>query len=237
MKKEKEAKPEKNKKPSIPTIVFALLFLMALLGGLYLYSRNVVLEKSLKTLKQTPQAASNAETKELTDKLGKIIQLPRETPTIATVTDISKLKDQAFFKNAKNGYKVFLFTNAKKAILYDPVGNKVIDIQPINVVNNASSSAAAAQTVRIALYNGTVTTGLTNTVEKQLSGSYSNIAVISKSNASKNDYRQTLVIDQSGNEANVAQALAKTLNGKVGDLPSGEKKADNADILIILGAQ
>ncbi|MGE5042132.1 MAG: LytR C-terminal domain-containing protein [Candidatus Levyibacteriota bacterium] len=238
-KKEKEEpKPEKkNKAPSVPTVVFALLFLGALLGGIYLYSRNVALEKTLKSLKQNTQTVNADETKQLMEKLGKIIELPKETPTVATVTDITKLQNQPFFKNAKNGFKVFLYTTAKKAILYDPVGNKVIDIQPINVINNASSSAQQQQNIKVALYNGTTITGFTTTIEKQLSTSYNNIAVIDKENAAKNDYKETVVIDQSGKQGAVAQTLAKALNGIVGDLPQGEKKAENADILIILGTK
>jgi hypothetical protein len=65
--------------------------------------------------------------------VGLLIVLPKnETPTIATVSDPSVLKNQAFFVDAKKGDKVLIYTNAKKAILYDPVIKKIINVAPVN---------------------------------------------------------------------------------------------------------
>lgn len=50
-----------------------------------------------------------------------------ETPTIATVSDITKLQGQPFFAKAQNGDKVYVYSNAKKAILYRPSENKIIE--------------------------------------------------------------------------------------------------------------
>lgn len=65
-------------------------------------------------------------------KVGALIELPKgETPTIATVTDPSKLQDQAFFANAKAGDIVLIYTGAREAYLYDPVQNKLVEVAPI----------------------------------------------------------------------------------------------------------
>lgn len=78
------------------------------------------------------------EAKDLIEKVSKLVVLPQdETPTIATVSDVEKLKDQPFFANAKNGYKVLIYTNAKKAILYDPFENKIVEIAPVNLGQSA----------------------------------------------------------------------------------------------------
>jgi hypothetical protein len=55
-----------------------------------------------------------------------------ETPTIATVSDPEKLKDQPFFANAKKGDKVLIFSNSAKAILYSPTEDKIVEVAPIN---------------------------------------------------------------------------------------------------------
>lgn len=68
--------------------------------------------------------------------VGKLIVLPDEVPTVATVTDLEKLKDQAFFKNAKIGDKVLIYLKAEKAILYDSESNKIIELAPLNTYNN-----------------------------------------------------------------------------------------------------
>jgi len=72
----------------------------------------------------------------LVEKVGEHMFLPLdENPTIATVSDSQALKGQAFFENAKIGDKVLIYANAKKAILYDPVADKIVTIAPVSTDN------------------------------------------------------------------------------------------------------
>lgn len=81
------------------------------------------------------------ETKKLLDRVAELIVLPAdEEPTIATVADPEKLKDQAFFSKAKKGDKVLIYTNAKKAILYDPVNHKIVEVAPLNLGETAGTT-------------------------------------------------------------------------------------------------
>ena len=90
-------------------------------------------------------AAVQAETDALVAAVGKLISLPTdETPTIATVTDVSKVKDQPFFKNAVNGDKVLIYTKAQKAILYDPTANKIVEVGAVNINNQAQAAPDAS---------------------------------------------------------------------------------------------
>lgn len=80
------------------------------------------------------QAQVQAEIDKLVADVGKLIALPKdEKPTVATVTDIEKVKDQPFFKNAKNGDKVLIYTNEKKAILYRPTENLIVEVGAVNI--------------------------------------------------------------------------------------------------------
>ena len=110
--------------------IIVVLVVIALAGagtGYYFYSQY-------ETLKQNPQALTDKENANLVAKLGQLILLPtNEQPTIATVADPSKLTDQPFFANAKTGDRVFIYTNAKKAILYDEAANKIVEVAPINI--------------------------------------------------------------------------------------------------------
>ena len=87
-------------------------------------------------IKANPQAvmatmAAN-ELKEVVTKVGRLVVLPAdEEPTLATVADPEQLKNQPFFANAKKGDKVLVYNKAQKAILYNPVQNKIIEIAPI----------------------------------------------------------------------------------------------------------
>ena len=115
---------------------FLILFLivLAIVGG-YFYKNKISYKN--------PELAAELEAKELAEKVGKLILLPKdEVPTIATVSDPEVLKNQAFFKDAKRGDKVLIYTNAKKAILYDPEANLVINVAPVNLGNFQPSSIA-----------------------------------------------------------------------------------------------
>lgn len=86
-------------------------------------------------------AAAQAETDALVSSVGKLIALPNdEKPTVATVTDIEKVKDQPFFKNAKNGDKVLIYTKAQKAIIYRESENRIIEVGAVNINNQPTTS-------------------------------------------------------------------------------------------------
>lgn len=75
-------------------------------------------------------------------QLHKLILLPsNESPTIATVKDAEKLRKQLFFKNAQTGDKVFVYNKERKAILYRPSTNMIINVQPVTAPPTSPSEA------------------------------------------------------------------------------------------------
>ncbi len=178
------------------------------------------------------QKVAQGEVRKLVAEVGKLIDLPTgEDPTVATVADVTKLRGQPFFQKAKNGDKVLIYTQAKKAILYDPAAKKILDVAPINI---GSPSAEQAQP-KIVLRNGTTTIGLTSRVESELKKTIPNLNVVTKENAQKSDFEKTVVVIFSDSAKDMAINLAKILKGEVGDLPQGESRPKDADILVILG--
>lgn len=119
-------------------IISAILFILIVatsVTGFYFY-------KKVANLKENPNAAAEKEAEELVSRVGKLIILPEgEIPTIATVSDPEKLKGQPFFAKAKVGDKVLLYSNAKKAYLYDPVNNKILDVAPLNIGGGRSQES------------------------------------------------------------------------------------------------
>ncbi|OGL26642.1 hypothetical protein A3E49_00005 [Candidatus Saccharibacteria bacterium RIFCSPHIGHO2_12_FULL_49_19] len=120
----------------------ALLVILALVaGGIWFAYDYSQLRKENKELSDPQQAARQA-TAALVAEVGAITNLPAgETPTVATVSDVSKLKNQAFFANAQNGDKVLIYTQAKRAYLYRPSTQKIIEIAPINLGSSNSSNS------------------------------------------------------------------------------------------------
>lgn len=118
--------------------VLVLVFIVALGSAFYFY-------RQVSVLKQNPQAVAEQEAEALVKIVGKLIILPKdEVPTIATVSDPSKLKDQPFFAKAKVGDKVLIYAKAKKAYLYDPIVNRILEVAPINVNSAAGLDEEAS---------------------------------------------------------------------------------------------
>ena len=125
MRNKEDIVPAKSKKNLLVGGLIVLL-LASMGAAAFLYAQVV-------ELKQDPQRRLQQEAEDLIERVGRLVVLPEgERPTIATVSDIEQVKDRPFFANAKNGDKVLIYTNARKAILYDPV-NDIVEIAPVNI--------------------------------------------------------------------------------------------------------
>lgn len=116
-------------KPIYMAVAAGVVVVILVAGGFFYF-------RSTQAPKPTPQSPQQTqeEVKRLVAEVGKLVELPQgEDPTVATVTDVNKLKDQPFFQKAKNGDKVLIYTNARKAYLYSPTLKKILDVAPINL--------------------------------------------------------------------------------------------------------
>jgi hypothetical protein len=145
-----EGKIEKSKKPETKSYsvdfknilqkfkikkqnVFAALLAIVVLTSLVFGGNFYLKAKKLERQSQTAAAGSAGEAQRIVAEVGKLLILPTdEEPTIATISDASKLQNQAFFANAKNGDKVLIYNKAGKAILYDPVNKIIVEVAPLN---------------------------------------------------------------------------------------------------------
>lgn len=106
-------------------ILFIVALLISLSFNFYLYKKN------------NNRPFSAGDVKNTVEWVGKLILLPTdETPTIATVSDPEKLKDQSFFSRAQYGDKVLIYTKSAKAILWRPETGQIIEVSTININND-----------------------------------------------------------------------------------------------------
>lgn len=121
---------------AVPVLVILLVLAVAGLA---------VVLKQYTDLKNNPEKAAQAEVADVVQKAGKLISLPKdETPVLATVSDNKKLKDQPFFAEAKNNDKLLIYTKAKKAVIYRPGENLIVNVGPL-VVNSSDNSEPGGQ--------------------------------------------------------------------------------------------
>jgi hypothetical protein len=225
-------KPETDALRKKAVTLFPLVLSVVLLGATgYLYYQNQ--KYALSPVAE--QVKAQEEAQKLAAAAGKLILLPKdETPTIATVTDVDKLKDQEFFTHAKNGDKVLIYPTSKLALIFDPKANLILNVGPIDF-SQPQEQAQQDQKIRVALFNGTGIVGLTYKLELKLKTLVPTIEVVVKDQASHANYERTLVVALTDAAKAAAAEVAKTMNASLDRLPDGETRPADADILIIVG--
>lgn len=122
--------------------VIALVIIILLGWNISTQLKLQQVQTQLEKQKSDPQAEAKKQSQDLLGKVGQLIALPTdEEPTIATVSDLSKLENKPFFKNAQLGDKVIIYSKSRKAILYRPTDNKIIELAPL--INDQESTPSA----------------------------------------------------------------------------------------------
>lgn len=117
-------------------ILLACLVAISVVAVGYLIVQNDRLRNDPKTL----QDAQAKKDDQLLATIGKIYSLPTgEKPVLGTVDDKEKLKDQPFFKDARNGDRLVIYAKAKKAIIYRESENKIINAGPIAITTDTAA--------------------------------------------------------------------------------------------------
>lgn len=222
-------------------VIIAVLSIL-LVGSLSVSGYFYMQWKKVTTVVVVDPEKEREEVQEITAVVGTFLELPSgEEPTIATVVDREKLRNQSFFNSSENGDKVLIYSIAQKAILYRPSTQKVVEVAPI-YFNKEQLDQVQAPTapipeeiriVKIAYYNGTGITGRAGATETQIKQGFTNTETVTVANA-KGTYTTTIVVDVNGNMAVEADGIAQLLGGQVQALPPGEEKP-KADLLIIVG--
>jgi hypothetical protein len=125
---EKAVLPEKNNSPRRKimknSVIAIVILVLVVLSGTTIY-----FYRQWKEIKTSPQVSAQKEANLIIGKISRFMDLPTgEEPTLATVTNVEKLKDQPFFANAQNGDKALVYSKAGKAILYRPSTNRIIEV-------------------------------------------------------------------------------------------------------------
>jgi len=218
---------------SLIIIIGLTIVVLAAAGvAIYFYLQYQKAQTQLtKTTQSNEQAALIAE-------VGNLMVLPtNEQPTIATVSDVNKLKSQSFFTHARDGDKVLIYTKAQEAILYDPLANKIVEVGPISLTQITPTPKGPTPTpapIRIAIYNGTPTAGLATKIGQEIMQKMPEATIVAKSDAKQN-YSSTIVTDLTGKNTATAATLTELLGAKLSSFPNGEVKPKNADLVVILG--
>jgi hypothetical protein len=221
-----------------------LLVIVASVPALYFYTEYQKAQMKL----TNPSLAAAEELKTLIQQVGKLMILPDgEAPTLATVSDVSKLKGNKFFERAQNGDKVLIYSKAKKAILYRPSANKLVEVAPLEIADQqkaaqqpqpTATKKAPATPYNVVIFNGTAITGLGSKFESTLESNVDFVKVTDILTAKKNDYPKTIVVDLSKKASKEElERIAKTVNGTITNVAYTETAPKGTDIVIVVGTE
>jgi outer membrane murein-binding lipoprotein Lpp len=113
--------------------VFSATIVVLLVAGGFVTYKYAQAERQINQLRTNPQQAAATSAQKLIVKVGQLVQLPaNQAPTVALVKNASKLQGQPFFAAAQNGDYVLVYAQAKKAVLYRPSINRVIEYANTN---------------------------------------------------------------------------------------------------------
>lgn len=179
--------------------------------------------------------ASQREAVNLAYRISDTVAVPAgEIPGLATVTDVSKLNRGGVLAGAENGDKLLLFYESGRVVVYRPSIHKVISVGPMIL----DASAAQVKGTRIVVRNGTGKSASVDAAMSLMKERYAEANIADPENAARDDYPSSIAIDLTadGSKTQFVGAISELLGIQKGILPTGESRPDNADILIIIGA-
>lgn len=102
----------------------AVLFLLALGGCGFFYTRYAQLADA--------QAKQVKQREALLQRVGSVVELPGDEPTLLTIADKTKLSNPALALRVENGDTLLVYAQAGRLIVYRPSIQKVTDMLSID---------------------------------------------------------------------------------------------------------
>lgn len=239
--------------------LLAIVFLLMLCSTIFFYIKY---QEAQDVLSAT--SGSNAqEVAEVVRKVSRHIVLPEnEQPTLATVSEVDKLRVQNFFLKAENGDKVLIYPQARKAYLYRPRTDKLIEVSPIAVgdesattpqnsqatqlpttqpqvtpppTSSLSPTPNQPQTIKIEIRNATINQGIANIARTNITSQISNIEVTRVGNANNQNLSRTTLVVMNTSKQSDLQRIAQQINAEFQSENIQGEEGSSADAIIYLG--
>lgn len=131
-----DKKEPKKPRPKIK-LDFQKGFIILLIAfSIFMFSQYQAAKNKIQT---TPATNNSQQAANIVSRVNKLIILPKgEMPKIFVVKDLSKLKDNPFYANARNGDITLVYANDKRAILYRPSENIIVNVANVTLSSDTS---------------------------------------------------------------------------------------------------
>jgi hypothetical protein len=133
--------------PRRRVIILLLISVGLSVFAIYTYwSVSKKTDKFVENLKSSGQSVNNSNV--LIEKVSRLVLLPKnEFPSIATINNLAQLqKESSFYDNARKGDILLIYFQARKAYIYDPVENIIINMGPVSVEKKSVDVSVVSST-------------------------------------------------------------------------------------------
>jgi hypothetical protein len=132
-----------------PVLVIALIALVVFVDARRRSAERQLQELSVQLGNVGDQQQNREMAKKIVDEVRKLIQIPADTePTVATIVDVAKLRQQnPFYNKAENGD--YLIVTPTRAILYSQKLKVILDVVPVQLEQAAQGSSAKSTATQV----------------------------------------------------------------------------------------
>ena len=138
--------PKKSRpKPLMIVLLLALVVVIVVLDMRRRDAENKLAQLSVQVGQTGGNEAQNQEVaKQVIEKVRRLYTIPAGIePTVATIVDVKQLRERnAFYAKAKNGDHLIVTND--RAILYDPIADKIVDVVPVQITPPSSASSSSS---------------------------------------------------------------------------------------------
>ena len=224
--------------------------------GFLIYRQYRFQKEFTETKSVASQASLGIDTDEaarIIDKVRSLVVVPAgEEPTVARISDVTRLSGQQFFAQAMNGDHVLVFQQAHRAILFRESENRVVEFTTVTFAGTPTPSPepevagveanqpTATPLVTVMPVSYTVfllnALGDNETLERfkeQFAQEAPELRVVGEAVA-KGTYSLSLIVDIAGDKEDVVRTYRDKLELGISVYPKGEDPY-SADFLIVVG--
>lgn len=231
-----------NNKGFFHYLLQVIVVVLLIVGAWLVFTDKIQLDSAPKT----DVEATEAEIDSLLEKISVHMILPSaEKPVLATIIDADKLSlEDPFYAGAEDGDKLLIWSAERRAIIYSPSRDIVVNMGPIifeGTMTQQSEATPSAQVVesveetdesplKIQILNGSDISGAAGELADDLAGD--DIEIVNTGNAI-NEYNELTIISISGRDITVLKD--KLGVEPISEVPEGEKYDEGIDALVIIG--
>lgn len=218
-------------------MVFLPMVVALVLAGFFYFKWQELKQDGV----EMTQEEARKEIGEIVKKIGRLVLLPEgEIPVLVKIEDKDKIsKNQNFFEKTENGDMMLVYKEAKKAYLYRPSEDKLINMAPVDIqgddVEVVRSAEVGDEVFDVVIRSSAQAAELSEEFSKILLEEFDDLRLMALEDAASDDYEISMLVVNIAGVEELADEIADRFGLQLLEsLPEGEVSSEGA-LVVILG--